>query len=80
MTKKTCGRWAWTPVPRRYFLDPCVQYDQEIPQSRDADQPTVTLERATEQSLDIGRTTNSIFLVKMIDCKTREGTEVCIYT
>ena len=39
------------------FLGPCMQYDQEIPQSYNADQPTVTLERATDQSLDIGRTT-----------------------
>ena len=34
-----------------------MQYDQEIPQSYKADQPTVTLERATDHSLDIGRTT-----------------------
>ena len=63
MTEKTCGGWAWTPppppppLPRRYLLGPCMQYDQEIPQSYNADQPTVTLERATDQSLDIGWTT-----------------------
>ena len=34
-----------------------MQYDQEIPQSYNADQPTVALERATDQNLDIGRTT-----------------------
>ena len=45
------------PLPRRYFLGPCMQYDQEIPQSYNADQHTVTLERATDQSLGIGRTT-----------------------
>ena len=43
--------------PRFHFLDPCMQYDQEIPQSYNADRPQVTLERATDQSLDIGRTT-----------------------
>ena len=37
--------------------DTCMHIDQEIPQSHNADQPTVTLERATEQSLDIWRTT-----------------------
>ena len=60
MTEKTCGGWAWTPpplLPQRYFLGPCMQYDQEISQSYNADQPTVTLKRATDQSLDIGRTT-----------------------
>ena len=45
------------PLPRRYFLGLCMQYDQEIPQSYNVDEPTVALERATEQSLDFGRST-----------------------
>ena len=43
-----------------------MQYDQGIPQSHNPDQPTVTLERATEQSLQLNKAASSIFLVKMI--------------
>ena len=59
MTEKNLWRMGLdpSPLPRRYFLGPCMQYDQEITQSYNADQPTVTLERVTDQSLDIGRTT-----------------------
>ena len=58
MTKKKLVTDGPGPPPsRRYFLGPCMQYDQEITQSYNADQPSVTLERATDQSLDIGRTT-----------------------
>ena len=58
MTEKNLWRMGLDPpppLPRRYFLGPCMQYGQEIPQSYNADQPTVTLERATDQSLDIGK-------------------------
>ena len=43
-----------------------MQYDQGIPQSHNPDQPTVTLERAIEQSLQLNKAASSIFLVKMI--------------
>ena len=48
------------PAPPTIFpgsFHAVMQYDQEIPQSYNADQPTVTLKRATDQSLDIGKTT-----------------------
>ena len=57
MTEKNLWRMGLDPLPRRYFLGPCMQYDPGILQSYNADQPTVTLERATDKSLDIGRTT-----------------------
>ena len=39
------------PLPRRYFLGLCMQYDQEIPQSCNADQPIVALERTTDHCI-----------------------------
>ena len=58
MTEKTCGVWAWTPhAPPTIFPWSVHAVSKEIPQSYNADQPTVTLVKAADQSFDIRRTT-----------------------